>query len=1312
MTSSSPSDTGYKLPGRTYWIKRVIFYIVLKKRKRQQDRSENKDSPGVSSNRGYGLGVTDPDVLEPPQQLKNHPFAIDGKFFAGYGADDTRVVFRLARRPDRRAEIWMYLDLPGIGPLQHPVHPDTDLCNVDGEKFSAGGLTFEMLQPMLRWKVSYSGQLRVGLCNDIKNKPDKFVHVSLSLIWTAFSGPFNFDTDVHPAALSDAIAREDWNKEYFHKLKSLHQTHYEQWGELRGTISVEGYEDRPIYIKTVTDHSFGTRDWRAFRRYIVHFIYVESGLVAQIAVVSHETMSHLKVGYLFYPNGDLVSVSNVSLNMWEVGEDGQPPKDYTFSFVAGGKEFSVHVQGGVTPVWYHQEDRGGKVMQMFCKFTINGKAGRGSTEFFYRNDAGPARQVEASIPLLSEACVEDIGDYKDCLVLDFSDVACSVSAIVGGKGSQLPLLTQVEKQVDMKVPEGICLTLKAFQAQLEVRTKSWVLRKISLAGTLQELQTACSNTVTLLKTTSVHSELQTAIMEGLVSVFDGKVAEKRFAVRSSAAGEDGSDVSSAGQMETFLGVLGSIQLLADAVRKCWASAFTFQAVEYRRQHGQPLDAPVGVVIQEMIPSDVSGVLFTHEPMTGNPCQMVINASYGLCESIVSGKTNPDIFLIHRTWDDQLEIVEKKLGDKQMVIKMADSGGVEELTTDSSKAAESCLTDKEILRLSRIGVKLEKYFGSGRDIEWAITNNIVYLLQCRPITAQEHESDEDLIHEFDSAMASDRDWLTTGNIGEMMPKAVTPLTWSVFVSSVEMSLQELFFELKMRRSICCVPTSKHTGFCCNHVFLSIMMGAAGSLTTAGSNKSVVELNILGQKLPELTMDQILEYYGEKLSAVKKLINLFYMLKGLSDSHKKMRTWYEKIQSYIVGEGRTSAESLYREICLKLHDLTKVTTCSLFSSTRSGCWPMILMSILSQGKEDWTMEMYGDVALLLSKCPNVYSADVPNAIPEIVNEGLENTFLNLSDSECADLLISDKNKSLQKKTTSFFEKHGHRCIREMEMREESWETNPAKLMSVLKAIIKSKSYCVKQKEVLTVQEVISQMQVPITTTGKWILKFVLPRARAAVGEREYAKSLLVKMNDHMKKAYRRLANLMVQEGRLPDADLIHFMTHYEIGRLLQTRSPKIIMRASKRRKIYPQQMLKTFTKTFQGHPQPLPELKDDQIFETVAQLKGLPISIGKVRGTARVVLSLDDAENIQAGDILVVMVTDVGWTPYFPLIGGLITEMGGTISHGAVVAREYGIPCVVNVAMATRHIKSGELLLLDGRKGTINKLSQTNQNTESN
>uniref|UniRef100_T1J0M4 Pyruvate phosphate dikinase AMP/ATP-binding domain-containing protein n=1 Tax=Strigamia maritima TaxID=126957 RepID=T1J0M4_STRMM len=263
-----------------------------------------------------------------------------------------------------------------------------------------------------------------------------------------------------------------------------------------------------------------------------------------------------------------------------------------------------------------------------------------------------------------------------------------------------------------------------------------------------------------MKQTVLSTEIKQSILKEMENAFGVHYKSMKLAVRSSAIGEDGEELSSAGQNETYLGISG-FQNICEAVVNCWASQFTYIAAVYKRQYGQLLNPGMAVVIQEMIPAEVAGVIFTHDPTTGNPGHIIITANYGLGETVVSASAEPDTFIMNRSFDGKLSGKEKILGSKSVQI-VQNKNGTETISVKSEKSDKLCLSDEQCLELGLMGILVELSFGSARDIEWCITHGQIYFLQARPITSLDPSSDFEIMHEFDSPIKTELEHCTKAN----------------------------------------------------------------------------------------------------------------------------------------------------------------------------------------------------------------------------------------------------------------------------------------------------------------------------------------------------------------------------------------------------------------------------------------------------------------------------------------------------------------------------------------------------------------------
>ncbi|XP_072169150.1 rifampicin phosphotransferase-like [Diadema setosum] len=1299
-----PLEGIYSQPGRWFTAKRVFIYLSILLRKWRSRRQKAHRGKVEAASVGYGQAATATEEdMEFITDVPDKPHGFNSVYAWGISPTGEWLVTKVELHPRGCKSCWFILGLPGIGNLVLPQYPDCVVLKGDkGSGFRAGGLHMEVVEPMRLWRISFNGLCKVGFQENTKSKSDRpLIHVRFSFMWAAFTPIFNFDTDLSAWQNGANVAREIWSREFFHKLKGMHQTHYEQYGVFRGIVKVEGQEERLITMRGIRDHSFGVRDWAAFYCYVLHFAVLEDGCSLQVGVFSIPGyLSHLSVGYLFMPNGVKCPLKTVDISLPKLMPGNQPPDKYSFTFqVEDGRTFWVRVEAESNPVFYMGPRWEVKIHERKAKFTVNGIKGWGISEILHRYDGGrPEEYGNRTMSLFKEP--EPSKEDADQLVLPFDSVGCQSPKLVGGKGSQLAILAHLSESSQPKyvVPPGFCLTSAAFQLQLkshpQLQEAISDLTEVSSLIQSASLEDTCNRVCDLFERTPLCDEVRRALRLELDRLFGQTVGQRRFAVRSSATGEDTSEMSAAGQLTTILGVKGYDKII-EAVQQCWASQFSFQAVQYRRQRGQMVESTMGVVVMEMVPSEASGVLFGQDPVDGNPAIVLINANYGLGESIVSGMADPDTIVLCRK-GNIFAIEKTEVGSKQKAILMEDAGGT--VTTDITllESKKACISDQVALDLAEIALKLEEKFGDSRDIEWAYYKGTIYLLQARPITTVDMLTDYDLMHEFDTGLSTENEWLTSCNIQEMMPGSVTPLTNSVFTSAIDWSLQLFLQRAGGPPSV--FPCFKSLATCCGKIFISLTKVAG---MTVGQ-KDMMEIALLGQTLEEFTTADIESYHGQWKGVMQLIIDSLKMLRLIWTAKGDVDRLEKKLETYQLKDCNTASE-MYQEISSKIPDVYEAWRASMFLSSISGSYSNILMAVLTKGSSQWQTVHYSAVAMMLSSCPNVKSADVPVALENIakavITEGMADSFPVWEPQSALEWLKSPESQTAGAVFKQFIQQQGHRCIRESEFREPSWKMEPLTVIPVVQSLLRGKDVGRTKKE-LSVGDALKQLKVPVTMMERMILRYFIPKTREAVGHREWGKSLAVKMHNHLKEGYWKLGQMMLEEGRLPDKDLIFFLTHREIGLLLKHRSPLLVSKAIRRRKLLPSQHAINFPEIFKGSPQPIEVQAKTSALVT---LTGLPVCQGKVQGTAKVVTKLEDAGLIQTGDILIVVFTDVGWSPYFPLIRGLVTERGGLISHGAVVAREYGIPCVVNAKGATSSFQSGDLVELDGTSGTIKKLA---------
>ncbi|KAK7790438.1 hypothetical protein R5R35_009486 [Gryllus longicercus] len=713
---------------------------------------------------------------------------------------------------------------------------------------------------------------------------------------------------------------------------------------------------------------------------------------------------------------------------------------------------------------------------------------------------------------------------------------------------------------------------------------------------------------------------------------------------------------------------------------------------------------MGVVVQVMVPAEKAGVLFTHHPVSGAAHQILITANYGLGETVVSAQVEPDMIVLERDWQDNLSIAETSCGTKRHRMQMDDEGGVTSHEIESSESKQLCLYPEEILRLGKIGIELENAYGGPRDIEWAIVNDDVHLLQSRPITSLDAWTPSELLHELDGAIPTDTEVQTIGNTGEVFPKLTSPLAQSILIPVLD-------------KAVC---TSAHADYCrhCSNTINTshhrVLLNVHNTMYRALEEKmttawKVGEIAIYGHvaSTPEL-FGYGLERYGT-MTNKGKIMNLVDALKNSVLNNRRVKKAEEVLKSIKMNDCKyTTPEMLYLAITQNINKLLEVAHFHSWTSRVSVFSQIVAMSILTEGSEDLTTEHYNDISLLLSSCSDVVSAEVPTDIKAIADciakseRGAE--FCSLPPDLAVEWLQANTGEvaAVYKK---FISKHGYRCIQEFDFMSETWSMKPDDVVGTIQTMVSSYNVNEAVKEVVSAEDTVMRLKSVKHDKTRKVLSLLLPWCRRTVASRERTKASFIGVVHQLRLAYRRLAQMLVAGGRLPDAHLIFFLTHYELGQLLATRSAALIAKAGRRQRLWPQWEKLKLPEMVIGLPKPIdtsPLPRGEGDGEGVVRLKGTPVWAGTVMGRACVVHHLGEISQLRKGDILVTRSTDIGWSPYFPLLGGVVTELGGLISHGAVVAREYGLPCIVGVEGATDHFKTGDTVLLVGTTGTLEKV----------
>ena len=866
----------------------------------------------------------------------------------------------------------------------------------------------------------------------------------------------------------------------------------------------------------------------------------------------------------------------------------------------------------------------------------------------------------------------------NAFVLSFQEIDRSKSMVVGGKGANLGELSRI---TGIQVPEGFCITTEAYK---------------KITGNNQELnnllgELACLKVEDRENISKISAKIRTAIekipisndiSEEIASNLT-KLGEKdAFAVRSSATAEDLLTASFAGQQDTYLNIIGTEAVLKH-ISKCWASLFTDRAVIYRLQNGfDHHTVHLSVVVQKMVFPLAAGILFTADPVTSNRKVLSIDASFGLGEAMVSGLVSADIYKVSNG-----KVIDKKISTKKLAIYALKDGGTEKQEIEPDKQNRQALTDEQILKLERIGRKIEEHFGFPQDIEWCLVDHAYFIVQSRPISTLYPVPD-----------ANDQENHVYVSVGhqQMMTDPIKPLGLS-------------FFLLTTR-----APMRKAGG----RLFVDI----TNRLASPVSRKKVID--VLGQSDPLIK------------DALKKIVKRKDFIKsspdgkkvpGHSDRNKRM-TWsylsrFENnptIVPDLIKSSQTSIEDLKQNIKEKsganlfdliLEDIQQLQ--KILFNPQSSDVIMVAMyasSWINRKMMKWLGEKNEADTLSLSVSYNITSemglelldvADVIRPYPEVIEylHHIKNDhFLNELDK-------FEGGKEAQDAIYAYLNKYGMRCTGEIDITKTRWSENPTLLVPLILNNIKNFEYNAshrkfeqgRQEALKKEQELLDRLnQLPGDKRKAKETKRMIRLLRNLIGYREYPKYGMINRYFVYKQALLKEAEQLIQGNVIHEKEDIYYLTFEELREAVRTNTLdyQIVSKRKNEYKLYerliPPRVITSDGEIITG------EYKRENL--PTGAIAGLSVSSGIIQGRARVILNMEDAE-IEAGDILVTSFTDPSWTPLFVSLKGMVTEVGGLMTHGAVIAREYGLPAVVGVENATKLIKDGQRIRVNGTDGYV-------------
>jgi pyruvate,water dikinase len=773
----------------------------------------------------------------------------------------------------------------------------------------------------------------------------------------------------------------------------------------------------------------------------------------------------------------------------------------------------------------------------------------------------------------------------------------------------------------------------------------------------------------------IPRDLAAAIEESLARI--GSTAA--YAVRSSATTEDSPTTSFAGQHDTYLNVVGTASIMQHIAR-CWASLFSERAVTYRLRNGvDNRKTSIAVVVQQMVFPQAAGVLFTADPITGNRKVTAVEAIVGLGEALVSGLTNADVYKVRDG-----EIIETAIATKQLAVSASPAGGTQQRALTAWEQQQPALTDSQVVQLAAVGRRIEAHFGRPQDIEWCLVDGEFHIVQSRPITTL-----------FPIPEQNDGENHVYVSVGhqQMMTDPLKPLGLAVWQLTTPRPMAEaggrLFVDVT---PMLASPASRES--------LLATLGKSDPLIRDALETVLARGNFIrllpdagpawtppGKGAASLPTDpgivaELIERTEASIAELKRDIQsksgaaLFDFIRADIQERKQIQSDPRSLQVVMAGMEAAWWLNEHLETWLGEKNLADTFTQSAPNNVTSEMGLALL-----------------DVADVIRPHPEVVAS-----LERASNEDFLNTLSSLPGGKEAHDVIE-----------AWLAKYGMRCVGEIDITRPRWRERPSTLLPVILSNVKNFGpgaakqrfeHGLRQAETKEAEVLARLRALPDGAQKAEETERMIERVRTFAGYREYPKYRMISRYFIYKEALLKEATRLVDAGVLRDTEESFYLRFDEFQEAVRTHQvdEQLIRR---RKEAFESYDALTPPRVLTSDGEGLGGSYRRSDFPDGA-LVGLAVSAGSVEGRARVILNISDAD-LEPGDILVTTFTDPSWTPLFVAIKGLVTEVGGLMTHGAVIAREYGLPAVVGVEHATRRIRDGQRIRVHGTEGYVELLA---------
>ncbi|MFL0267426.1 phosphoenolpyruvate synthase [Candidatus Clostridium radicumherbarum] len=861
--------------------------------------------------------------------------------------------------------------------------------------------------------------------------------------------------------------------------------------------------------------------------------------------------------------------------------------------------------------------------------------------------------------------------------------------LVGGKGANLGEMTCA----GFPVPYGFCVTTESYKEFIEYNNLLEFIALVIKDASLENINQIGEKIREKIKQSVIPKHIEKEIIKSI----NKTGADNYYAVRSSATAEDLAFASFAGQQDTYLNIKGEKELL-DSVENCWASLFTNRAIIYRIQNKiEHEKVHMSVVVQKMVLPDVSGIMFTADPISGSRKIISIDASFGLGEALVSGLVSPDIYKYNKS---SSQIENKTIAEKRIAIIPVEGGGTKKVELTAEKAISQVLQDSQIKSLAELGMAIEKHYGSPQDIEWCLENGKLYIVQSRAITSlfplPQPLPEDDALHVYISF-----------NHFQVMTAPISPL-------GIDMLRMILPFDREVRSG----EEYKIVKSAAGRIYLDL-----SDILQYKKPKEVISSflsnadALMSKALVELISQPDFETRIKKDNNSGKALRKYFIpivFKAMKNIiYKKPEGTVEFIELYIDKRVKQTTETINKakQGIEKLETIFKTAS---FYNDFQVLLPIMAPAMLSfKALETLEQKLIGtrkytdiivkglegnittEMGLLVGDL-----ADIVRNSPDLIREFTSEDYITLY----ARINKLTGNEEFKKKFNAFMDIYDMRAAGEIDIAKDRWIENPQPLAKAIMAIVNTSEEGIHRKEYKeTIErakqassEFIREVEEKHGKVKGKIARRMIRLLRNYMPIREHPKYLIMKFILTYKQAFLEEAKVLVQKGQLLEVKDIFYVSFWELYNAVENNESLVKLVKNRKEeyeyfnKLTPPRVLTSYGEEIKAG------YKRDNLPE--GALPGMAVSSGVIEGIARVITDPSKA-TLNKGEILVAPYTDPGWTPLFINASGLVMEVGGLLTHGTVVAREYGIPAVVGITDATKKIKTGQKIRVDGNSGFV-------------